>query len=46
VYAADDPFVVLRHFDRHERELAEKAEQAFAAQETATVLRVPRPRAH
>lgn len=41
VYAADDPFVVLRHFDRHERELAEKAEQAFAAQETATVLTAP-----
>ncbi|GAA4544360.1 HAD-IIIA family hydrolase [Pseudonocardia xishanensis] len=39
VHDADDAFVVLRHFDRHERELAEKAEQAFAAEERKTVLR-------
>ncbi|WP_181779103.1 HAD family hydrolase [Pseudonocardia pini] len=38
VSIADDAFVVLRHFDRRERELAEKAEQAFAAEERKTVL--------
>lgn len=41
---ADDAFVVLRHFDEHERELAELAEQAFAAEERKTVLSaIPTP---
>ncbi|WP_181778881.1 HAD family hydrolase [Pseudonocardia pini] len=38
VSQADDAFVVLRYFDQHEPELAEKAEQAFAAEEGRTVL--------
>lgn len=44
VAEADDAFAVLRHFDEHERELAEKAEQAFAAEERKTVLSaIPTP---